>query len=79
MVTVGAFLRRPRSSTKSATEHLSEHVVRVEAWGHPAALGTVRVPKLVEILALLRVGQNIIRSLDLLELLWIATLVRVRP
>jgi hypothetical protein len=55
-------------------EHLGKDV-RHSAGERISLRGAVRVPKLVKVLALLGVGQDVIGALDLLELLWIATLV----
>jgi hypothetical protein len=56
------------------TEHLTEDVVHV---GARATLGGVGASKLVEVLALLGIGQDVVRALDLFELLWITAFVWV--
>jgi hypothetical protein len=61
-------------ATKASSKHLGKDV------GHSASkrvsLGRpVWVSELVKVLALLGVGQDVVGALDLLELLWIATLV----
>ena len=55
-------------------EHLGKDV-GAKATREALVLRPVRVPKLVKVLALLGVGQDVVGALDLLELLWIATLV----
>jgi hypothetical protein len=62
-----------------ATKHLGEYVWHSSACERVALGRSVRVTELVKVLALLGVRQDVVCALDLLELLWIATLVGVRP
>ena len=55
-------------------EHLTEDVVHV---GARATLWSLGASKLVEVLALLGIGQDVVRALDLFELLWITAFVWV--
>jgi hypothetical protein len=57
-------------------EHLGKDVGS-EAARESLVLRPVGVPELVKVLALLGIGQDVVGALDLLELLWIATLVGV--
>ena len=54
-----------------APEHLTEDVV------HVGALRSLGASKLVEVLALLGIGQDVVGALDLFELLWITAFVWV--
>jgi hypothetical protein len=62
-----------------STEHLGEYVWHSSTCERVALGRPFRVPELIKVLALLGIGQNVVGSLDLLELLWIATFVGVRP
>jgi hypothetical protein len=57
-----------------ASKHLGKDV-GAKATGEALVLRPVGVSELVKVLALLGVGQDVVGALDLLELLWIATLV----
>jgi hypothetical protein len=75
VVTIGPFYR-PSRPTKRSTEHLSEDIRReTTATSEGILRRAVGRPKLIEILALLGIGQHLVRTLDLLELLRVTALV----
>jgi hypothetical protein len=73
---LGTLVTRGSLERVGPAKHVGENV-GAETSRESLVLRPVWIPKLVKVLALLRVGQNVVGPLDFLELLWITAFVGV--